>query len=255
MEQKQSKQVTLVLEKEEVESSNVLPQNEKKESAKKVLFENNTPELYMANLKKGFLPTENEKKTEKILPKIEFQAEKTFVVQQEKKTEKVEEIQPTLQVQQEVLPQTQVQQEQEVEQVLEEEQTQEEILDDETQEEIQNDVSKKPKAKTRFRIFLFGLVGVLVCMMGWAISNAIQIKTLTAEIEQANKVYSVDIVKYIQNISKADDLTNPDSITNLDALSEAEIVPLQPTQSDPVEFSVKSNWFDRLCNWLSNLFN
>ena len=38
---------------------------EKKENAKKVLFENNTPELYMENLKKNFAPTEvkEEKKT------------------------------------------------------------------------------------------------------------------------------------------------------------------------------------------------
>ena len=69
------------------------------------------------------------------------------------------------------------------------------------------------KKKTRFKIFVFGLVAVLACMAGWAIFNSVEIKTLTAELEQANKIYSVNIYNHISNLSKADDLTNEESIS------------------------------------------
>ena len=225
---------TLLLEKEteepSVESFIEENQEEKKESAKKVLFENNTPELYMQNLKKNFEP-QQEKETKSapsVSSKIQFEAAETFF---SKPLEAKEEIEVS---------------------------SEEETLSDVQEENISEDENKpvkRAKPKTRFRIFIFGLISVLACMCGWSIYNAVEIKTLTAEIEQANKIYSVNVYNYVKTISKADDLTNKDSITNLDSLSEAGIVPLQPTKEDKSEYSVKSNWFDRLCNWLSNLFN
>ena len=75
---------TLLLEKEteepSVESFIEENQEEKKESAKKVLFENNTPELYMQNLKKNFEP-QQEKETKSapsVSSKIQFEAAETF---------------------------------------------------------------------------------------------------------------------------------------------------------------------------------
>lgn len=237
---------TLLLEKETEEPSAVSFVEEKKESAKKVLFENNTPELYMENLKKNFAPEPKQEEKPKVSPKIQFEAAETFFA---KPTEQVEEIQEEEIIATEVEPEVQEETAEETEPKIEVEQ---EI---ENEEELQNKRLKRAKPKTRFRIFVFGLVGVLACMCGWAIYNSVEIQTLTSEIEQANKIYSVNVYNYINNLSKTDDLTNPDSIFNLDSLSDAGVVPIQPTKEDQVEYSVKSNWFDRLCNWISNLFN
>lgn len=257
---------TLLLEKEteepSVESFIEENQEEKKESAKKVLFENNTPELYMQNLKKNFAPQQEKetKSAQSISSKIQFEAAETFF---SKPLEAKEKKQTEGQVSFQNVYVPLKEEESETETLPEEKEeievsSEEETLSDVQEENISEDENKpvkRAKPKTRFRIFIFGLISVLACMCGWSIYNAVEIKTLTAEIEQANKIYSVNVYNYIKTISKADDLTNKDSITNLDSLSEAGIVPLQPTKEDKSEYSVKSNWFDRLCNWLSNLFN
>lgn len=255
---------TILLEKETEEPSDVsfIPENqeEKKESAKKVLFENNTPELYMQNLKKNFAP-QPEKETKpapSVSSKIQFEAAETFFskpleAKGKKQTEGQVSFQNVYVPLKEEEPETLPEEKEEIE-VSSEEETVNDVIEENVSEN-ENKPVKRAKPKTRFRIFVFGLIGVLACMCGWSIYNAVEIKTLTAEIEQANKIYSVNVYNYIKTISKADDLTNKDSITNLDSLSEAGIVPLQPTKEQPSEYSVKSNWFDRLCNWLSNLFN
>lgn len=255
---------TILLEKETEEPSDVsfIPENqeEKKESAKKVLFENNTPELYMQNLKKNFAP-QPEKETKpapSVSSKIQFEAAETFFskpleAKEKKQTEGQVSFQNVYVPLKEEEPETLPEEKEEIE-VSSEKETVNDVIEENISED-ENKPVKRAKPKTRFRIFVFGLIGVLACMCGWSIYNAVEIKTLTAEIEQANKIYSVNVYNYIKTISKADDLTNKDSITNLDSLSEAGIVPLQPTKEQPSEYSVKSNWFDRLCNWLSNLFN
>lgn len=255
---------TLLLEKEteepSVESFIEENQEEKKESAKKVLFENNTPELYMQNLKKNFAP-QPEKETKpapSVSSKIQFEAAETFFskpleAKEKKQTEGQVSFQNVYVPLKEEETETLSEEKEEIE-VSSEEETLSDVQEENISED-ENKPVKRAKPKTRFRIFIFGLISVLACMCGWSIYNAVEIKTLTAEIEQANKIYSVNVYNYVKTISKADDLTNKDSITNLDSLSEAGIVPLQPTKEQPSEYSVKSNWFDRLCNWLSNLFN
>lgn len=262
-----------ILEKEvEQEVSTNLSTNneeEKKQEAKKTLF-SNTPDQYMENLKKNFSSNQTTKKQEaSVTPKIQFDAAETFFAKKQTISKK--------QIDGQVSFSSYYEQENQKKSV------EKENVDDESKQnyeniELENDLSnneteneteisnfkqneeevskiKKPKFKTRLKIICVGAVLVLVCMLGWAIGNAVQIKTLTAEMEQANKIYSVNVVTHISNISKADDLTNPDSIFNLSSLSDAEVIPLQPTTKQPVEYSVKSNWFDRLCNWLSNLFS
>lgn len=264
MKEKNSRTLILEKETEEPSASSFIEEKpeEKKESAKKVLFENNTPELYMQNLKKNFEPKQEKeiKSSPSVSSKIQFEAAETFFSKPlEAKEKKQAEGQVSFKNVYVPLEEEEPEKKQEVEQTQEIENFQEEETSSEIQEENltenQTKQIKRAKPKTRFKIFIFALIGVLACMCGWSIYNAVEIKTLTAEIEQANKIYSVNVYNYIKTISKADDLTNKDSITNLDSLSEAGIVPLQPKKEDPSEFSVKSNWFDRLCNWLSNLFN
>ena len=270
--EKENKIVTI--EKETPVSSFPVEQNleEKRESAKKVLFENNTPELYMENLKKNFSkPEVKEEKKVEPKPKIQFEAAETFFQEKPKEKEKkqtpgqvsfssiytnevVEENKKIAEPEVfEPEPETKII-EQDIEENIEKIEENNENLNN-FEEKTENKQKKLAKSKTRFKIFIFGLVGVLACMIGWAIYNAVEIKTLTAEMEQANKIYSVNVYSHISNISKADDLTNEDSIFNLEKLSSAEIIPIQPTPQEKVEYSIKSNWFDRLCNWISNLFN
>ena len=255
-----------VLEEKKVET------DEKKESAKKTLF-TNTPTQYMENLKKNFDKTETkqEQKNKQVTPKIQFKAAETFFSESKEPKKKQTPGQVSFSnyynkdFEEEIKPQTSTQEETEIKYEesnlisLSVEKYNEEEIKENSEENIETDSEnknkRKAKFKTRLKIICFGTVAVLVCMMGWAIYNAVEIKTLTEEMEQANKIYSVNVVTHISNISKADDLTNPDSIFNLSALSDAEVIPLTPSPQEPIEYSVKSNWFDRFCNWLSNLFN
>ncbi len=128
----------------------------------------------------------------------------------------------------------------------------------EANEEVLIEKKIKPKTnfKTRLKIAICAFALVLTCVCGWSIYNAVKVKTLTAELQAEQAKYSVNVVKVISNVQKLDDLSNPNSITNLDELEKAEVINIVPKQEkSPMQLEPKSNWFDRLCNWLSNLFN
>ncbi len=269
---KDSRTAVIDLDTEEVSKDLSVPQKEKKVEAKKVLFENNTPELYMENLKKNFSTNIVVSSAPTNSTKIQFEAAETFFSEEPKSTKKQVSGQVSFstyvnkpKVEEKIEKQVDVEPEQKIESKIDFSKTIEEILEEDIEEKQQEKINESTQRlnrgkthvnlKTRFKIITFGFCAVLACFMGWSIYNAVEIKTLTAEMEQANKAYSVNVINYISNISKADDLTNPDSIFDLEKLSEAEVVPLQPSALEkPVEYSVKSNWFDRFCNWLGKIF-
>lgn len=114
---------------------------------------------------------------------------------------------------------------------------------------------KKPSLKLRLKLAICAIALVLTCLGGWAIYNAVEIKTLTGEAQAKNAEYNINVMKVIKTTSKLDDLTNPNSITNLDELESANVVHIIPKEkASPKTIEKQSNWFDRLCNWLSNLF-
>lgn len=114
---------------------------------------------------------------------------------------------------------------------------------------------KKPSLKLRLKLAICAFALVLTCLGGWAIYNAVEIKTLTGEAQAKNAEYNINVMKVIKTTSKLDDLTNPNSITNLDELESANIVQIIPKEKvSPKTIEKQSNWFDRLCNWLSKLF-
>lgn len=114
---------------------------------------------------------------------------------------------------------------------------------------------KKPSLKLRLKLAICAIALVLTCLGGWAIYNAVEIKTLIGEAQAKNAEYNINVMKVIKTTSKLDDLTNPNSITNLDELESANIVHIIPKEkASPRTIEKQSNWFDRLCNWLSNLF-
>ena len=114
---------------------------------------------------------------------------------------------------------------------------------------------KKPSLKLRLKLAICAIALVLTCLGGWAIYNAVEIKTLTGEAQAKNAEYNINVMKVIKTTSKLDDLKNPNSITNLDELESANVVQIIPKEkASPKTIEKQSNWFDRLCNWLSNLF-
>lgn len=114
---------------------------------------------------------------------------------------------------------------------------------------------KKTSLKLRLKLAICAIALVLTCLGGWAIYNAVEIKTLTGEAQAKNAEYNINVMKVVKTTSKLDDLTNPNSITNLDELESANVVQIIPKEkASPKTIEKQSNWFDRLCNWLSNLF-
>lgn len=240
---------TLVLEK--TDESEIFSVPKKKESAKKILFEEATPQKYVEeHLKKLSISKITEMPSNS---KFEFEAIKSYSVKIPEKetmaqsksiTEPKVEAKTELEIEKELEPLSFIQRKTEL--------NKESI--NEKKKEAQSNNKLKPRIglKARLKIIFFGFLGILTCLSGWAIYNSIEIETLRAQMEAANKTYAINVANYINNLSKSDDLTT-DSLFNLQELSDAGILPIQPNVEEHVEYSIKSNWFDRFCNWLSKI--
>ncbi len=220
---------------------------EKREEAKRKLF--------------NFVEPKSEKK---VLPKQSISLSKEVFENEEVKNVKPEkeikffsqtEIEPKKIIEDDIVNEIEQEPEFEIEQ-------QTECEDDLAQEEkrlqrkkVVYENQKKPSLKLRLKLAICAIALVLTCLGGWAIYNAVEIKTLTGEAQAKNAEYNINVMKVIKTTSKLDDLTNPNSITNLDELESANVVQIIPKEkASPKTIEKQSNWFDRLCNWLSNLF-
>ena len=220
---------------------------EKREEAKRKLF--------------NFVEPKSEKK---VLPKQSISLSKEVFENEEVKNIKPEkeikffsqtEIEPKKIIEDDIVNEIEQEPEFEIEQ-------QTEYEDDLAQEEkrlqrkkVVYENQKKPSLKLRLKLAICAIALVLTCLGGWAIYNAVEIKTLTGEAQAKNAEYNINVMKVIRTTSKLDDLTNPNSITNLDELESANVVQIIPKEkASPKTIEKQSNWFDRLCNWLSNLF-
>lgn len=220
---------------------------EKREEAKRKLF--------------NFVEPKSEKK---VLPKQSISLSKEVFENEEVKNVEPEkeinffsqtEIEPKKIIEDDIVNEIEQEPEFEIEQ-------QTEYEDDLAQEEkrlqrkkIVYENQKKPSLKLRLKLAICAIALVLTCLGGWAIYNAVEIKTLTGEAQAKNAEYNINVMKVIKTTSKLDDLTNPNSITNLDELESANVVQIIPKEkASPKTIEKQSNWFDRLCNWLSNLF-
>ena len=229
----QTQTQTMVL--EEV-APDVSVEEEKKLEAEKKLFPTRFVEI---DAKKQASPLPSQK--------IAISAENEFELETKEETE--------------TLVQQETKQEVETQEIVEEEVEEEtgEVLEEETTEEVEENKKLKKANSKRFKYKLkmafAAMAMVLVCFGGWAIYNAVKIETLNAQMQAESAQYSVNVAKVITNISKLDDLTNPNSITNLDELSSAQIIEVAPkAETFPKTLEKQSNWFDRVCNWISNLF-
>ena len=223
------------------------PEIEKKEQAKAKLFQNVSFVEEEYKDKEDVLPSQKislnaeiEDDSEiYIPPKVEYDLNATIDQYLQEEVEVKEEIE---------------------EEILQEAEVQEEIVAVEKEEREESvkviyQNAKKKNLKLRLKLAACAVVCVLTCLGGWAIYNATQIKTLTAEAQAKSYQYQINVVTVASNISKLDDLTNPNSITNLDELEKANIVDVIPRETvAPQALEKQSNWFDRVCNWISTLF-
>lgn len=111
------------------------------------------------------------------------------------------------------------------------------------------EMQTKKKNKKRFRaklsVMLY-LIVLIVCS-GWTIFNAFNISSITNDISKIN--YSINEFNYIIKIEQLDIINNHENsiITNIIEVTSPALI--EPTTIQP-----QTNWFDRLCSWLANLF-
>ena len=95
---------------------------------------------------------------------------------------------------------------------------------------------------------------------GWVIGNAIEIASTNSQIVSEigkGEEYQVNIIEYLSKIGKLDDNVSqtPPNPEDGSLFPIEEIIPitLQPLE-DTTAYEQESNWFDKICNWLKNLF-
>ena len=116
------------------------------------------------------------------------------------------------------------------------------VLLDAKQEKAEGKSSKFGK---RLRIALFSLV-MAVCGI-WGIANIVNINTVKAELDSLSNIYyNINLPSYLRNLTQLD-AVNQDNMENLFQTIPEEAQP-------PTQIEAKSNWFDRLCEFLAGLF-
>lgn len=220
---------------------------EKREEAKRKLFNFVEPKSEKKVLPKQSISLSKEVFENEEIKNLEPEKEIKFFSQTEIEPKKIIEDDIVSEIEQE--PEREIEQQTELEGDIAEE---EKRLQ---HKKVVYENQKKPSLKLRLKLAICAIALVLTCLGGWAIYNAVEIKTLTGEAQAKNAEYNINVMKVIKTTSKLDDLTNPNSITNLDELESANIVQIIPKEkASPKTIEKQSNWFDRLCNWLSNLF-
>lgn len=220
---------------------------EKREEAKRKLFNFVEPKSEKKVLPKQSISLSKEVFENEEIKNLEPEKEIKFFSQTEIEPKKIIEDDIVSEIEQE--PEFEIEQQTELEGDIAEE---EKRLQ---RKKVVYENQKKPSLKLRLKLAICAIALVLTCLGGWAIYNAVEIKTLTGEAQAKNAEYNINVMKVIRTTSKLDDLTNPNSITNLDELESANVVQIIPKEkASPKTIEKQSNWFDRLCNWLSNLF-
>ncbi|MDD2227515.1 MAG: hypothetical protein PHH71_02925 [Clostridia bacterium] len=110
---------------------------------------------------------------------------------------------------------------------------------------IQEKKKQKKSFRAKFSVVLYSII--LIICTGWTIFNGIQISNTANEIARIE--YSINSFNYIIKIDQLDIIEDHENsiITNV-----MEVTP--PPLTEPTQIQPQTNWFDRLCSWLSNLF-
>lgn len=102
----------------------------------------------------------------------------------------------------------------------------------------------KMKQKRKFRLKLASIVYCFIFALcsGWVIGNAIELSKTS---------YTISEIQYLIKIEQLDgfqEVQNGDSI--ITTIVDVEPQPL----AEPTNIQPQTNWFDRFCDWLGNIF-
>lgn len=191
-------------------------------------------------------------------------APKQDILQQTKQqTQEIQEIEP--EIQEETLEQ---QAENEVEDKVEEEIDQAlfgtiDEIESTGEKEIEEEIKAFSKPNKKGFAFRFKLMTGVFCLLialfgGWVIGNAVQISSTSAQIAQSTvdkEVYDANLLSYLSKISQLDNWNENNVNSDSALIPIEEVIPITPTPlEDPTSYERESNWFDKICNWISNLF-
>jgi len=100
----------------------------------------------------------------------------------------------------------------------------------------------KPQKKFKYAVLsiLFAIFGI------WGVVNITTINSVSSQITEVSSQYELNLVNYLKNLYTLD-ATNSENMKNL-----FETIPEE--EKAPITLEEKSNWFDRICNFLEGLF-
>lgn len=110
-------------------------------------------------------------------------------------------------------------------------------------EKIEQTTQPKPK-RNRFKYIM---IAILFAIFGtWGIVNISQIDILSKGVSEVSTEYSVNLGKYLLKLKKLDATSTQNMQNLLETIPEAG--------EGATQIKVQSNWFDRMCDFVSKLF-
>ena len=104
-------------------------------------------------------------------------------------------------------------------------------------------IEAKPKKKKLKMI----IVSILFAIFGtWGVVNIATIDNVSSQIAQVSTLYKINFATYLKNLYTLD-ATNSENMKNLFQTIPEDV-------NAPNTIAEKSNWFDRICNFLEGLF-
>lgn len=129
------------------------------------------------------------------------------------------------------------------------------LLQTENLKNEENHLSNKKDKQIKKRKFRFKLITAIFSVLtliglGWVIGNSIAINNINNSIQSTE--YQISEIQYLIKISQLD---NFEEVTNNEPNAITSIIEINPPKlSKPTEIQPQTNWFDKFCNWISNIF-
>lgn len=104
-----------------------------------------------------------------------------------------------------------------------------------------------PQPKPKRNRFKYIMLAILFAIFGtWGIVNISRIDTLSKGVAEVSTQYSVNLPKYLLKLKKLDATSTQNMQNLLETIPEAG--------EGATQIKVQSNWFDRVCDFISKLF-
>lgn len=125
--------------------------------------------------------------------------------------------------------------------------------------------TKKQNVKLQLRlkgkIILIAISIIIILLSSLSIFNAVKINDLNNQIVDTNQQITIEDANLKKAIKEFGELTSEEKIQeqsgslNMSEVQESDIVEIELYDKQPVNKpEAKSNWFDKICGFLSNIF-